>query len=202
VSMRGLVTTCVIAGALLAATTATARGEDPNSAKAHFVRGTKLYDLGRYLEAAKEYEATYEIKDDPALLFNIGQAYRLGKQYPDAIRAYKSFLRRAPESQQRGQIEGYLKTMQDEVDRQEAAKTPTVAPTVAPTPTPTPTPMAAPAPAQTERPIYKKWWLWTIVGGVVVAGVVVGVTVGVLASRDSFNPSLGKVGPAALEVRF
>ena len=50
--------------------------------------------------------------------------------------------------------------------------------------------------------MYKKWWLWTIVGGVVVAGVVVGVTVGVLAWRDSFNPSLGQVGPAALTVSF
>jgi len=60
-----------------------------------------------------------------------------------------------------------------------------------------------PVAEKTEKtPVYKKWWLWTIVGGVVVAGVVVGVTVGVLASRDSFNPSLGKVGPAALTVSF
>jgi len=44
--------------------------------------------------------------------------------------------------------------------------------------------------------------LWTIVGGVVVVGVVVGVTVGVLETKDSFNPSLGRVGPAALEMRF
>ena len=100
--------------ALLVATVGVARGEE--SAKAHFVRGTKLYDLGRYLEAAKEYEATYELKDDPAILFNIGQAYRLGKDFPDAIRAYKSFLRRVPESEQRGQIEAHLKEMQEALD--------------------------------------------------------------------------------------
>ena len=187
---------------LVGATAATARADETESAKAHYVRGTKLYDLGRYQEAAKEYEATYELKDDPALLFNIGQAYRLGKQYPEAIRAYKSFLRRVPESPQRAQIEAHLKVMQEEVDRQEAA---TKKPPPPPTETPPPAAIATtPPPATTsaDKPIWKKWWLWTIVGGVVVAGVVVGVTVGVLASRDSFNPSLGKVGPGALEVRF
>ena len=31
----------------------------------------------RFAEAAEEYEAAYQAKDDPALLFNLGQAYRL-----------------------------------------------------------------------------------------------------------------------------
>ena len=187
-----------------------AGADETGSAKAHYARGTKLYDLGRYAEAAKEYEATYELKDDPALLFNIGQAYRLGHQYPEAIRAYKSFLRRVPESPQRTTIEGHLKTMQDELDRQaaeEAAKKAATTPTpTQPQPQPTAsTPTTEPTGAtttSTDKPIYKKWWLWTIVGGVVVVGVVVGVTVGVVETKDSFNPSLGKVGPAALEMRF
>ena len=50
-----------------------------------------------------------------------------------------------------------------------------------------------PAASDRPTPVYKKWWLWTIVGGVVVAGVVVGVTVAVLNSGDDFHPSLGKV---------
>jgi hypothetical protein len=61
------------------------------------------------------------------------------------------------------------------------------------------------APVEEHRtPVYKKWWLWTIVGGVVVAAVVVGVAVGV-ATQPGFNPSLPDTGPgvrSGLMVRF
>jgi tetratricopeptide (TPR) repeat protein len=191
---------------LLFAALPAAAADDTQSARAHFARGTKLYDLGRYLDAAKEYEATYELKDDPALLFNIGQAYRLGKNYPDAIRAYKSFLRRVPASDQRASIEGYIADMQAAIEREQAKPPPPAPPPSGTTTAPTPAPVATTPSAQNDRgaatPVYKKWWLWTIVGGVVVAGVVVGVTVGVLASQDSFHPSLGKLGPGALTVSF
>jgi len=40
-------------------------------------------------------------------------------------------------------------------------------------------------PADKPTPLYKKWWLWTIVGGVVVVGVAVGVGAGVAASSSS-----------------
>src|SRR5258708_2740636 len=70
--------------------------DDLASARLHFKKAGKLYDLGRYLDAAREYEAAYEAKDDPALLYNVAQAYRLGGDNPNAARAYKSFLRRMP----------------------------------------------------------------------------------------------------------
>jgi tetratricopeptide (TPR) repeat protein len=41
-------------------------------------------------------------------------------------------------------------------------------------------------PTEKTTPVYKKWWLWTIVGAVVVAG---GVTAAVLATQGSDNPS-------------
>jgi tetratricopeptide (TPR) repeat protein len=184
-----------------------AAADDTQSARAHYARGTKLFDLGRYLEAAKEYEATYELKDDPAILFNLGQAYRLGHDYASAMRAYKSFLRRAPDSSQRPTVESFLAEMQSalEKERSQAQQAPAPPPAVATPPAPAPAPVTtSTAPPTHERqPLYKKWWLWTIVGGVVVAGVVVGVSVGVVSSRDSFNPSLGKLGPgASLAVSF
>jgi tetratricopeptide (TPR) repeat protein len=198
-------------GALLVAMMSMARpaaADETQTARQHYARGTKLYDLGRYLEAAKEYEATYELKDDPAILFNIGQAYRLGHAYADGIRAYKSFLRRSPEAPQRALVEGYIRDMQTALDKEPKPQPPPQPPPAATTPAPetpaaaTPPPTATTTSERRETPVYKKWWLWTIVGGVVVAGVVVGVTVGVLSSNDSFQPSLGKVGPSALTVRF
>jgi tetratricopeptide (TPR) repeat protein len=198
--MRGWATRAVLVAALLFCAAPAAADDATQSARAHYTQGTKLYDLGRYHDAAKEYEAAFERKDDPALLFNIAQAYRLGHDYADSIRAYKSFLRRVPDTEQRAQVEAHIREMQLLLDKQQPP--PPVAPTVA-TPPPAVTPPPAGEEPRAERtPLYKKWWLWTIVGGVVVAGAVVGITVGVLASRDSFNPSLGKLGPAALSVSF
>ncbi len=54
---------------------------------------------------------------------------------------------------------------------------------VKPEPKPAPVLVASPAPSTSRfssTPIYKKWWLWTIVGVVVVGGAVgAGVAVGV-----------------------
>jgi tetratricopeptide (TPR) repeat protein len=187
-----------------------ALADDIGEARAHYQKGGKLYDLGKYLDAAKEYEAAYQIKDDPVLLFNIGQAYRLARSYPDAIRAYRSYLRRRPDAPNRAEVENRIREMQELVEKQSsnAEKPPAgpmapaeTAPAAGATPAPTNTTTQVPPPRE-EKPLYKKWWLWTAVGGVVVVAVVVGVTVGVLESQDSFNASLGKFGPGALKVSF
>jgi tetratricopeptide (TPR) repeat protein len=71
-----------------------AGADDIAEAREHYRKGSKAYDLGHYQDAIREYEAAYTIKDDPALLFNIAQAYRLAGDYPNAIRSYKSFAGR------------------------------------------------------------------------------------------------------------
>jgi tetratricopeptide (TPR) repeat protein len=88
-------------------------GDATSEAREHFRRGTTLYDLRRYREAAREYEAAYELKDEPALLFNIAQAYRLAAAYDEAIGAYRSFLRRQPRSPNRAEVEERIREMQE-----------------------------------------------------------------------------------------
>lgn len=85
-----------------------------SAAKQHYDRGTTLYDLGKYLDAAHEYEAAFDAHSDPALLFNIGQAYRLGGDNASAIRAYRSYLRRVPSAENRGEVERLLSTLTSE----------------------------------------------------------------------------------------
>lgn len=62
-------------------------------------------------------------------------------------------------------------------------------------------PAAQPATAanetpSSEKPVWKKWWFWTIIGGVVVVGVVVAVAV-VATQAPSFGANLPETGPAA-----
>lgn len=50
-------------------------------------------------------------------------------------------------------------------------------------------PLVAQAPVPTRVPVYKKWWLWTVVG-VAVAGGTAAVVGGVLASRTTTTPMM------------
>src|SRR5256885_17265978 len=79
------------AGVLAAAATP-ARAEGASDAKSHFDKGTSLFALGRYAEAAVEYERAFELKSDPALLYNAAQAHRLADSKQRALRLYPSDL--------------------------------------------------------------------------------------------------------------
>ena len=154
-------------GAPLLTTTGTAHAQGPAAAPAaatndpeveaarqHFKKGNRLFDLQRYTEAAKEYEAAYEAKDDPALLFNIGQAYRLAADYPKAIGAYKSFLRRNPAAKNRAELETRIADLQRLVAEQKRTEEATPADTAPPTDLHATTEPTAPAP---QRVSYTDW---------------------------------------------
>jgi tetratricopeptide (TPR) repeat protein len=95
-----------------------AGGDEVEIAKQHYKRASRLFDLQRYAEAAHEYEAAYEAKDDPAFLYNIGQAYRLAGDYEKAIRAYKTYLLRAHDERHAAQIQARILDLQRLVDEQ------------------------------------------------------------------------------------
>ncbi len=89
-----------------------ARADNAGAAREQFKQGTRAYDLGHYSEAVKDYEAAYRLKDDPALLYNIGQAYRGMGDALNAIRAYRSFLRRVPDTENRHEVETRISELQ------------------------------------------------------------------------------------------
>jgi tetratricopeptide (TPR) repeat protein len=200
---------------LLVTLPATAAEPAPD-AKELYRRATAQYNIGHFKEAAEEYERVFEMHPDPVLLYNIAQAYRLaGGLEEKALFFYKSFLQRAPKAPNRAEVVGRIQDLEKVIeDRKLHPKPAEPVPMATPKPA-EPKPAVAPAPAsqpavvttRTERPtpIYKKWWLWTIVGGVVVAGVVVGVAVGVTSQAPEFIPNLPDGGPGSangLTVRF
>ena len=52
------------------------------------------------------------------------------------------------------------------------------------------------------KPLYKKWWLWTAVGGVVVVGVAVGVGLAFGLPKFTSELPIGGPGASALKVAF
>lgn len=68
-------------------------GIKEDTARTKVSEATAAYNLGYYEDAAHHYEEAYRLILDPALLFNIGQAYRLAGKPERALTAYRSFLR-------------------------------------------------------------------------------------------------------------
>jgi tetratricopeptide (TPR) repeat protein len=112
------------------------------AAKEHYEKATRFYDVGKYGEAIAEYEQSYLLIDDPALLFNIGQAYRLWDHPEEAIRSYKNYLRRRPDAGNRADVERKITDLERVVEERHRASAPS-----APQPAPAPTEPGPPADA-------------------------------------------------------
>jgi tetratricopeptide (TPR) repeat protein len=141
VLLIAVLSSCALAGL--------ARAEDLRAAKEHFER---------YGEAAREYEMAFEAKQDPALLFNIGQAYRHAGELAKAIVAFRSYLRRVPDAENRAEVQQRIGEMQRIVDEQKRTQEKPPGGTLAPgetrttEPSPPPPPAPAPAPAVSRAP--------------------------------------------------
>jgi tetratricopeptide (TPR) repeat protein len=98
---------------------ASARGADDKDAKAaakeHYQRGTSFYDLGRYPEAIKEFEAAYQLKNDPAFLYNLAQSYRQVGDPDQALHFYRTYLRYVPKAPNRAEIEERITALEKQV---------------------------------------------------------------------------------------
>ena len=75
---RWIVGLATVALGALATPSRPSMAQAPSAAE-HYTRGSSFYDLGKYSEAITEFEMAYQIKQDPALIYNIAQAKRLQK---------------------------------------------------------------------------------------------------------------------------
>jgi tetratricopeptide (TPR) repeat protein len=172
---------------------ASARADNVSLAREHYQKGTTLYELSKFGEAAAEYEEAYKAKPDPALLFNIGQAYRLAGKPEAALRSYRSYLHKLPDASNRVEVEAHIERLQKAIDEQAKAAAPPPPPAVVPAPSVAPSgPASATAMGQPtlvahapREPIYRRWWLWTAVGGAVAVGLTVGLVVGLVPNNAS-----------------
>jgi hypothetical protein len=95
-----------------------AHADDRVLARDHYVKGTKAFDLGAFDEAIAEYQLAYRLRDDPALLYNLGQAHRLAGHAAEAVRFYKVYLHKVPGAANRAEVETKLVELQKLVEQQ------------------------------------------------------------------------------------
>lgn len=136
------------------------------SAKRHYDRGKKLYDLQKFDDALAEFQKAYDAKPLPGFLFNIGQCHRNLGDYKAAIFSYKKYLKLDPEADNRDQVEQLIDDLQRKVDERDTKKFDLDNGNKRRPPD---------TPKETgSRPVYKKWWFWTG-AAVVAAGAGVGI---------------------------
>jgi tetratricopeptide (TPR) repeat protein len=167
----------------------------------HFQQGDTYFKLDKYANALQEFEQAYLAKQDPSFLYNIAQCHRLMGNRVEAVRFYKRYITDAPNAANRPVAEKHIRDLESALGAEEltgphvapaaapggpAPASPGAMPPPSPTPAqpalalaappPPPPPsdaaLGAPPPSPSDdQPIYTKWWFWTAVGGVVVAGI-------------------------------
>jgi tetratricopeptide (TPR) repeat protein len=171
--------------------------------KDHYDKALKFYDQGQYADALPEFQAAYERRQMPWLMLNVGRTMqRLGRPQ-EAINYYERYkkaeLNMEPATLAR--VNKYIEQAQALVDKgpEPTSKAPDTGAGTGAGPAPNSGPSSGVAATLTlnpgqetpppPKPIYKKWWFWTIIGAVVVGGVVGGVAGG-LAHKSSSAPNL------------
>lgn len=132
-----------------------AADESSRVAMEHFRRGTRAYDLGHFVEAAAEYEKAYEAKENPALLYNLGQAYRGAGDHQKALNAYRAYLRNANDPPNRDEVLHFIEALKHSIEVEKATKERPPVGTLPATPQPVvtaPPPVVVVPPAPPPKP--------------------------------------------------
>jgi len=88
-----------------------AEARDLDAARRHYKKAAEAFAHGGYHEAADEYILSYQASDDPVLLYNIGVALRLDHQRPQAVRAFRMYLKRVPDADNRAECESAIREL-------------------------------------------------------------------------------------------
>jgi tetratricopeptide (TPR) repeat protein len=175
--------------------------ENKNAARDAFRRAQQNYNLADYGQALADFKEAYRNYEDPSFLFNIAQCERMLNHKREAARAYRTYLASATNAPNRDEVAELIRKLDQDIQAEDAAsaeKRRTAEPHSVPLSVPAAAMVAtqAPPPAPQKMPVYKKWWLWTIVG-VAAAGAGLGLGIGLSQSPApaSANTGLGTIHP-------
>jgi len=180
-----------------------ARAESPveREAKQHFLAGQKHFDSARWGEALVEFDQSYRLSGYPALVYKIALCQDQLGQSADALASYEKYLRDDPKSERRAGIEDRIAKIRILLAPPEKPAPPSsVTPPVEHAATAAPAPEHRPA-----TPVYKRWWLWTVVGAVAAGGVAIGLGVGLTQGGVQHEPGWSPdfvIGPPQALVTF
>src|SRR5579871_5719884 len=168
--MRVWLVCALLAGLPSAARAQEVEDPDTESARRHFNSGLELYSQQQYAEAVREFEAAQALRPSPKLDYNIARCYDRLEEWAPAVEHYERYLPTITDDQEREQLKARLEILRKRIPPTQT--TPQTPPQTTPQTSPQVAPQTAPQTSTTmvatttpkRVPIYKRWWLWTVVG--------------------------------------
>jgi hypothetical protein len=119
--VRLLVTALAVCFLLLPAARATAAAgdaapTDAEEARAFHERAKAAFALSHYAQAAEFFEKAFELKSDPALLYNAAQSHRLAGNKQRALTLYQNYLRVYGRDDRRAQIDQRIEELKRAIE--------------------------------------------------------------------------------------
>jgi hypothetical protein len=215
VTIRGVLRGVTILALLLATAPAGAAG-DMEKARALFQKGQTDFALGKFLDAVQSFEEAYREVPRPELLWNMAKAYR--KQYDidrdvnhlrRAKVLYRNYAELATNGKERTEAHQEEEVVEGELRQVEQTNGSLVASSTRPgtaqsrlpgvrNPSETQPGTTVPPGAavgtpegkqEQQKPLVRRWWLWTAIGGAAAVGLGVGLGVGLTQSGGAAPPS-------------
>lgn len=183
---------------------------------AQFKQASQLYQDGQYARAVLAFQAAHDRRPEPRILVNIGRTLQKMGHFKDALDYYERSQAAAPNDaalqasvgkfivETRAQLEASLHPAPPP-----PAPSPEVPQPEGTVPEPEPAPITPDEPKESvpmllqlpyglpvvnivvapnaARPVYKKWWFWTLLGVATAGGVT---AIAVAATRHSDTPAL------------
>jgi tetratricopeptide (TPR) repeat protein len=147
-----------------------------------YQRATTAFALGRFAEAAADYERAFELKPDAALLFDAAQAHLRAGNRARALELYRNYLGLYRErTEHRAYVEKQMTSLKAELAAEAEAKRRAVATDAATKKQVVSAPVVVGAPPLEHR----RRWVWPVVAASVVVGALaIGLGVGLGVARN------------------
>jgi tetratricopeptide (TPR) repeat protein len=200
----------LVVAALLLSLPAAAASEKEREARSRFQAGEAHFKAGAFDEALAAYQAGYDAKPLPGFLVNIAQCQRRLGDLKGARATYQKFVLVAPDSPLLPQVRSMIAEIDALLEKNANEKPAAAAAAAADEETKSPEPAVAPVPAaapreqpaavlaapaaepraETETP-GRRWWLWGLLGAVVVGGAVTAIVLTTGGTTTINDGSLG-----------
>ncbi len=95
---------------------------DDQAAREFFTAGNNLYELGRYHDAALQFQQAYDLSERAPLLYNIYLAHRDASENAEAAAALRLYLEAMPDAHNHAALSVRLENLERGLAEQEAAR--------------------------------------------------------------------------------
>lgn len=173
-------------------------------ARALFEAGRVAFSDGRFEDALQYFTRAYELSGRAVLLYNVGTSQDRLRHEAEAVAAFERYLELAPDAPNRREVEGRLRVLREELEREQAEEAERAARAQAAGAAGAASASGSAAVGASEgsqqdgggEDVLASWWLWTIIG-VVAAGAIAGAVIATqVETGDTYPPYVLGTGDA------